>query len=158
MGLSFITAAGPRQRGHSRARVPWDSWPYFIVSDSSLPQHGGPGPRIYMPQEQGDPVIPPGTEFPFHRLLRLDSLFFFIAHTFPCYVHIYMHLYSVFHRSTRIIIFPIFNICTHSSVCLGISLWAGRPGLDSGQGQGICFYSTASKMALGRAGKCSPPE
>jgi hypothetical protein len=30
-----------------------------------LPQPGGPGPRIYIPQEQGDPVIPPGTGFPF---------------------------------------------------------------------------------------------
>jgi hypothetical protein len=29
------------------------------------PQPGGPGPRIYIPQEQGDPVIPPGTGFPF---------------------------------------------------------------------------------------------
>jgi hypothetical protein len=38
-----------------------------------LPQLGGPGPCIYsyIPQEQGGPVIPPGTEFPFRRLLRL---------------------------------------------------------------------------------------
>jgi hypothetical protein len=27
--------------------------------------------RIYFPQEQGGPVIPPGTQFHFHRLLRL---------------------------------------------------------------------------------------
>jgi hypothetical protein len=26
-----------------------------------LPQPGGPGPRIYNPQEQNGPVIPPGT-------------------------------------------------------------------------------------------------
>jgi hypothetical protein len=33
--LSFTTAAGPRQRSHSRIRVPWD-WrrPCFTVSDS----------------------------------------------------------------------------------------------------------------------------
>jgi hypothetical protein len=31
-GLSFTIAAGPRQRSHSRVRVP-----YFIVSDSRLP-------------------------------------------------------------------------------------------------------------------------
>jgi hypothetical protein len=37
MGLSFTTAAGPRQRNHSRVQVPWDSWPYFTVSDSRLP-------------------------------------------------------------------------------------------------------------------------
>jgi hypothetical protein len=27
------------------------------------PKPGGPGPRIYIPQEQGGPVIPPGTGF-----------------------------------------------------------------------------------------------
>jgi hypothetical protein len=57
-GLPFTIAVGPRQRSHSRVRVPGDSWPYIIVSDSRLSQPGGPGPRIYIPQEQGDPVIP----------------------------------------------------------------------------------------------------
>jgi hypothetical protein len=37
MRLSFTIAAGPRQRIHSRARVPWDSRPYSTVSDSRLP-------------------------------------------------------------------------------------------------------------------------
>jgi hypothetical protein len=60
-GLSFTIAAGPRQRCHSWVQVPRDSWPYFTVSDSRLPQPGGPGSRIYIPQEEGDPVIPPGT-------------------------------------------------------------------------------------------------
>jgi hypothetical protein len=54
-------AAGPRQRGHSQVRVPRDSGPYFTVSDSRLLQHKGPDPRIYIPQEQGGPVIPTGT-------------------------------------------------------------------------------------------------
>jgi hypothetical protein len=36
MGLSFIIAADPRQRIHSRIRVPWDSRPYFTVPDSIL--------------------------------------------------------------------------------------------------------------------------
>jgi hypothetical protein len=35
-GLSFTIAAGPRQRSHSRVRVPWESRPYFTVSDSRL--------------------------------------------------------------------------------------------------------------------------
>jgi hypothetical protein len=35
-GLLFTVAAGPRQRSHSRVRVPWYSWPYFTVSDSRL--------------------------------------------------------------------------------------------------------------------------
>jgi hypothetical protein len=29
---------------------------------------------MYIPQDQGGPVIPPGTEFPFRRLLRLAGL------------------------------------------------------------------------------------
>jgi hypothetical protein len=36
-GVSFTIAAGPRQRNHSRVRVPWDSLPYCTVSDSRLP-------------------------------------------------------------------------------------------------------------------------
>jgi hypothetical protein len=59
MGLSFTIAAGPRQRSHSQVRVPRDTWRYFTVWDSRLPQPGEPGPRIYIPQEQGGPVIPP---------------------------------------------------------------------------------------------------
>jgi hypothetical protein len=37
MGLSFTIAADPRQRTHSRVRVPWDSRSYFTVWDSRLP-------------------------------------------------------------------------------------------------------------------------
>jgi hypothetical protein len=44
-GLSFTTAAGPRQRSHSRVRVPWDSQPYFTVSDSRLPFSSPPTTR-----------------------------------------------------------------------------------------------------------------
>jgi hypothetical protein len=47
----------------------------FCCPDSRLPQPGGPGPCIYIPQEQGSPVILPGTGFPFHRLLRLAEVF-----------------------------------------------------------------------------------
>jgi hypothetical protein len=36
-GLSFTIAAGPQQRSLSRNRVPWDSRPYFTVSDMRLP-------------------------------------------------------------------------------------------------------------------------
>jgi hypothetical protein len=39
-----------------------------------FPQPGGSGPRIYIPQELGGPVIPPGTGIPFCRLLRLAGL------------------------------------------------------------------------------------
>jgi hypothetical protein len=73
-GLPFTVAAGPRQRNHSWVWVPRHSWPYFTVSDLRLPQPGGPGPRIYILQEHGGPVIPPGIGVPFRRLLRLAGL------------------------------------------------------------------------------------
>jgi hypothetical protein len=44
-GLSFTMAAGPRQRSHSRVRVPWDLWPYFTVSDWRLPFSSPPTTR-----------------------------------------------------------------------------------------------------------------
>jgi hypothetical protein len=45
----------------------------FAIS-SETPQRGRPGSRIYIPLEQGGPVIPPGTGFPLRRLLRLGGL------------------------------------------------------------------------------------
>jgi hypothetical protein len=36
---------------------------HILLSPLRLPQPGGPGPRIYFPQEQGGPVIPPGTGY-----------------------------------------------------------------------------------------------
>jgi hypothetical protein len=44
---------------------------YILLSHLRLLQPGGPGPRIYIPQEPGGPVIPPGTGFSFRHLLRL---------------------------------------------------------------------------------------
>jgi hypothetical protein len=38
---------------------------HILLSHLRLPQPGGPGPYIYMPQKQGGPVILPGTGFPF---------------------------------------------------------------------------------------------
>jgi hypothetical protein len=73
-GLSFTIATNPRQRSHSRVQVPRDSLPYFTDPDSRLPQPGEPGPRLYIPQEQGGPVITRGTRFPFRRLLRFSGL------------------------------------------------------------------------------------
>jgi hypothetical protein len=74
MGLSFTIAAGPRHRSFYQVIVPRNSWSYFIVSDSRLPQPRSPSPRIYIPPENGGPVIPPDTGFPFHCLLRLAGL------------------------------------------------------------------------------------
>jgi hypothetical protein len=36
---------------------------HILLSHLRLPQPGGPGPNIYLPQELGGPVIPPGTGF-----------------------------------------------------------------------------------------------
>jgi hypothetical protein len=44
---------------------------HILLPHLRLPQPGGPGSRIYIPQEQGGPDIPPGTGFPFCPLLRL---------------------------------------------------------------------------------------
>jgi hypothetical protein len=38
---------------------------HILLSHLRLSQPGGPGPCIYIPQEHGGPVIPPGTGFPF---------------------------------------------------------------------------------------------
>jgi hypothetical protein len=45
-----------------------------VVSLASIPQTGGPGPCIYVPQWQCDPVITPGTRFPFDCLLWFAGL------------------------------------------------------------------------------------
>jgi hypothetical protein len=47
---------------------------HTLLPHVRLPQPGGPGSRICIPQEQGGPVIPPGTESPLRRLLRLAGL------------------------------------------------------------------------------------
>jgi hypothetical protein len=44
-GLSFIYAAGLRQRSLSRTQVPWDSWPYFTLSYLRLPFSSPPTTR-----------------------------------------------------------------------------------------------------------------
>jgi hypothetical protein len=44
-GLSFVCAAGPCQRSHSRVRVPWDLRPYFTVSHLRLPFSSPPTTR-----------------------------------------------------------------------------------------------------------------
>jgi hypothetical protein len=47
---------------------------HTLLSHLRLHQPEGPCSRIYIPQEQGGPVIPPGTGFPLRRLLRLAGL------------------------------------------------------------------------------------
>jgi hypothetical protein len=49
------------------------TWNYTLLSHLRLPQPGGPGSHLYISQEQGGQVIPPGTEFPLRCLFRLAS-------------------------------------------------------------------------------------
>jgi hypothetical protein len=61
---SAISSAIPQWSESRRTRN------HTLMSHLRLPQHGGPGSRIYIPQELGGPVIPPGTGFPLRHLLR----------------------------------------------------------------------------------------
>jgi hypothetical protein len=54
-----------------------------VVSLESNPRPGGPGLSIYVTQGQGGPVIPPGTEFPFRRLLLLAGILWRYSKPFP---------------------------------------------------------------------------
>jgi hypothetical protein len=63
-GLSFTNAAGRRQLTHSRVRVPWDSRPYFTVSDSRFPFSSSPTTRRAT-----------GIRSRLHRLLSLSLMF-----------------------------------------------------------------------------------
>jgi hypothetical protein len=54
--------------------VPRDPRPYFIVPILETPPTWRARSRIYIPQEQGGPVIPPDTGFPFRRFLWLAGL------------------------------------------------------------------------------------
>jgi hypothetical protein len=65
MRPSFTTATDPRQRSHSLNRVPRNSWTYFTVSDSRLPQTWGSRPRIYIPPGAGWPSYTPRNRIPF---------------------------------------------------------------------------------------------
>jgi hypothetical protein len=62
-GLFFVYAAGPCQRILSWVRVPWDSRPYFTVSDLRLPFSSPPTTRRV-------------TVEVFHFLFWVDSLLF----------------------------------------------------------------------------------
>jgi hypothetical protein len=56
---------------------------HILLSHLRLPQPGGPGSCIYIPQEQGGPVIPPGTGFHLCLLLRLARLWWRYSNPSP---------------------------------------------------------------------------
>jgi hypothetical protein len=61
--LSFTIVVGPRQRSHSRVLFPWDSRPYFTVSDWRLPFSSPPTTRRFT-VEVFDPASTRDCEFP----------------------------------------------------------------------------------------------
>jgi hypothetical protein len=79
------------------------TYDHITVSDSRLHQSGGPGPRIYIPPEQGGLVIPPGTGFPFRRLLRLAGLLWRYSSPPPHWIVCF-----IFWRS---LLYCVANIC-----------------------------------------------
>jgi hypothetical protein len=64
-------------------------------------------PRIYIPPEQGGPDIPPGTGFPFCRLLRLAGLWWRYSNHSP-------HSFTV-KINSHIVIFDISNAMNQRS-------------------------------------------
>jgi hypothetical protein len=75
VGLSFTIAAGPSLPAQSfSGPSPAGLMTNFYCLRFKTPPTCGPAHRIYIPQEQGGPVMPPGIAFPFRRLLRLAGL------------------------------------------------------------------------------------
>jgi hypothetical protein len=70
--LQFLLVLASAVILRSKSRGTHDHILLFPIQDS--PKLGGTGTRIYIPQEQGGPIIPPGGVFPFLRLLRLAGL------------------------------------------------------------------------------------
>jgi hypothetical protein len=103
--------SGPFHTSHSWVEVPPNSRLYFTVS-SETPQPGEPGPRIYIPQEQGGPDIPPDTGFLFCRLLRLAGLrwryynppphgLMFLRVCICTYIYIHIQIHTHTHTHTH---------------------------------------------------------
>jgi hypothetical protein len=70
-GLASAVPLGSESRG-TRDHI-------LLSQFMRLLQSGGPEPCIYIPQELGGPVLPPGTGFPFRRLLLLAELRYTVA-------------------------------------------------------------------------------
>jgi hypothetical protein len=88
-------------------------WPYFGVSDSRLLQPEGPGPHIYIPQEQNCSVSPSGTGSPFRRLLLLAGLWWRYSNPLP-------HGAGRHTRGSKVEVKIMLRLTVSQSVCLGV--------------------------------------
>jgi hypothetical protein len=100
---------------------------YHILLDPRYTQPGGPGPRIYIPQEQVSPVIPPGTGFLFRRLVRLAGLRCGYSNPLPHGPHRKLSVeqlcyysytkYTVFNAKT---VYFVYEVYMNATGCLNI--------------------------------------
>jgi hypothetical protein len=172
MGLSFTIAAGFRQRSHSRARISRDWWLYFTVSDSRHPQAEGPGPRIYVPQEQGGPVLPPGTGFSFRRLLLnllLQTVLLVTSRHWPhrkqpdsnsksvvAFAFVSAETCLPSRCSETVVVYPPVSQPLHGNVCTRYNIikWYFNNGLYYEQKSAIFCDVTSCNMAVQRKIMC----
>jgi hypothetical protein len=63
-----------------------------LYSHLRLPQPKGPGSCIYIPQENGGPVMHPGTGFPWRRLLQLAGLRWRYSNPPSTWRSLYIHI------------------------------------------------------------------
>jgi hypothetical protein len=129
---------------------------HSLLSHLRLPQPGGPGSRIYVPQEQGGPVIPAGTGFPLCHLLRLASYEpYFVLRILICHswgtdetnIKVCVKFVACFHFSR----FISSSLTSLSSLCLFFAsiwpyrhhsnlLWEGEgEGKRKGKCRGMCM-------------------
>jgi hypothetical protein len=69
--VCHFNCCGSRQRSHSWVRIPGTHEHILLPKIRDSPNLEGQISVFISPKEQGGPVIPPGTGFPFRRLLRL---------------------------------------------------------------------------------------
>jgi hypothetical protein len=119
---------------------------YYCLTWDSL-QLGGPGPRVYIPQEQGGPVIPQGTGFHFRCPSRLAGLQWRYSNSPP---------HGLTHSSEAEVTLRLTVSQTVSQYVLASSpLWDLRPDINS---VWILLASLCWALSLTRGRVCLSPD
>jgi hypothetical protein len=82
-----------------------------------LPQPGGPASSIYIPQDQCGPVIPSGTGFLSHHLLRFARLWW----RYSSHLHTGMNRTKKYFPLVTSRCRPVENIFCHSSISVNVT-------------------------------------
>jgi hypothetical protein len=91
---------------------------HILLPHLKLPLPGGPGPRIYIPQEQGGPVIPQGTGFHLIIVHLADSVDQFIwVSGLPLGPLTRFYLALLFSSDNYFILLPKASFLTRKRVC-----------------------------------------